>query len=141
MLLGFFGLGILAFQVRERDVQRFVPQADSDGVHRDAFLVQRIGVGLAEAVKLCALNASLLGDRLQLAQEVSVGFSFSIWKYQVVSLSVPLPHSVLDFPNELCRNRNESVLGRFLLALPLETELAPRLRLNMQCAFLPIEVC
>jgi hypothetical protein len=56
-------------------------------------------------------------------------------------LGVPLCHSVFDFPNQLCRNRNESVLGGFLLALALETELTPRLRLNMQGASLPVEVC
>src|ERR1700758_2791923 len=56
-------------------------------------------------------------------------------------LGVPLSHSVLDFPNQLCRNWNESVLSGFLLALTLETELTPRLRLYMQRAFFPVEVC
>jgi hypothetical protein len=58
-----------------------------------------------------------------------------------VWLSVPLSHSVFDFPDELCGNRNESVLGGFLLALAFETEMAPRLRLYMKRAFLPVEVC
>jgi hypothetical protein len=55
-------------------------------------------------------------------------------------LGVPLSHSLFDFPNQLCRNRNESVLSGFLLALALEAELAPRFRLNVQRAFLPVEV-
>src|SRR5947208_7745410 len=113
---------------------------DSDGIHRNAFLVQRVSVGLAEAVKLCAFDAGFLRNRLQLAQEVPVRFAFTVWKNQVMRLGVPLSHSLFDFPNQLCRNRNESVLGGFLLALAFEAELAPRLRLNVQRALLPVEV-
>jgi hypothetical protein len=36
MLLRFFGFGVLAFDVRERHVQRFVTDSDTDGVHRHA---------------------------------------------------------------------------------------------------------
>jgi hypothetical protein len=56
-------------------------------------------------------------------------------------LGIALPHSLFDFPNQLCRNRNESVLGGLLLALAFEAELAPRLRLNVQRALLPVEIC
>lgn len=52
MLLGFFRFGIFAFDVSERYVQRLVSEADSNGIHRDAFLLQRVGVCLTEAVKL-----------------------------------------------------------------------------------------
>src|SRR5690348_6737667 len=55
-------------------------------------------------------------------------------------LCILLSHSIPNLPDELCRDRNESVLGGFLLALALETELTPRLRLNMERAFLPVEV-
>jgi len=51
-------------------------------------------------------------------------------------LGVPLSHSLFDFPNQLCRNRNDG----FLLALAFEAELAPRFRLNVQRAFFPVEV-
>jgi hypothetical protein len=33
-----------------------MPEADADGVHRNSFFVERISKGLAEAVKLCALD-------------------------------------------------------------------------------------
>ena len=99
MFLRFFRFGVFAFEVGERHVQRLVPQADSDGVHRDPFFMQGVGIGLAEAVKLRALDASFLGNRLQFAQEVSVGFPISICEHQVMRLGVPLSHSVLDFPN------------------------------------------
>jgi hypothetical protein len=55
------------FEVGERHVQRLVPEPDADGVHADAFLVQRVGVGLAKAMKLCAFDASPLGNCLELA--------------------------------------------------------------------------
>jgi hypothetical protein len=67
VFLGFLRLGVLAFEIGERHVQRFVTEADSDGVHRDPFFVQGVGLGLAEAVKLRALDASLLGNCLELA--------------------------------------------------------------------------
>src|SRR6267378_8395969 len=101
-----------------------MPQTESDGVHRHAFFMQRVGVGLAKAVKLCAFDAGFLRNRLQLAQEVSVRRAFAVWKNQVMRVGVPVSHSLFDFPNQLCRNRNESVLGGFLLALALEPELA-----------------
>jgi len=103
--------------------------------------MQRVGVGLAEAVKVCAFDAGFLRNRLQLALEVTVRVSVPVRKHEIVALGVPPSHSVFDLPNELRRNRNESVLGGFLLALTLETELTPRLRLNMQCAFFPVEIC
>ena len=61
MFLRFLRFSILAFEVGERYVQRLVPEANSDGVHRNAFFVERVGVGLAEAVKLCAFDSSLPG--------------------------------------------------------------------------------
>jgi hypothetical protein len=67
MLLRFFRLSILAFEIRKRYVERLVTEPDSDGVHRYTFLVQSIGGGLAEAVKLCAFDAGFLRNRLQLA--------------------------------------------------------------------------
>jgi len=67
MFLRFFRLSILAFEVSERHVQRFVAEPDTDGVYRHAFFMQRVGVGLAEAVKLCTLDARLRGNRLQFA--------------------------------------------------------------------------
>jgi len=140
MFLGFFRLSILAFEVGERYVQRLVPEPDADCVYRHAFFMQCVGVGLAEAVKLGAFDAGFLRNRLQLAQEVTVRFALTIRKYQVMRLSVPFSHPVLDFPYQLRRNRNQSVLGGFLLALTFETKLTPRLRLNMQCAFFPVEV-
>lgn len=81
MLLGFLRLGILAFEVGERHIQRFVTEADSDGVDRDAGLVERFCVGLAEPMKLCVLNASFLCDRLQLAQEVIARFALTVRKH------------------------------------------------------------
>ena len=81
MLLRFFRLGILALEIGERYVQRLVPDANSDGVHRNAFFVERVGVGLAEAVKLCAFDARLLCNCLQLAQEMTVRFAFTVGKY------------------------------------------------------------
>ena len=67
MFLCFFRLSFLAFEIGERYVQRLVPEANSDGVHRNAFFVERVGVGLAEAVKLCAFDVGFLGNRLQFA--------------------------------------------------------------------------
>jgi hypothetical protein len=81
MFLGFFRLGILALEIGERYVQRLVPEANSDGVHRNAFFVERVGVGLAEAVKLGALDAGFLRNRLQLAQEVPIRFAFTVGKH------------------------------------------------------------
>src|SRR5215471_6879207 len=79
-------------------------------------------------------------DRFELPQEVSIGVPVSIWKQQIVRLGIPLSHSVLDLPNQLRRDRNESVLGRFLFLLALQAKMAPRLRLYMQRAFFPVEV-
>jgi hypothetical protein len=62
--LRFFRLGVLAFQVSERDVQRLVAETDSDGVHRNPFFMQCIGIGLAEAMQLGGLDTSLLGKSL-----------------------------------------------------------------------------
>src|ERR1700756_528904 len=116
-------------------------EANSYGVYRYAFFMQRVGKGLAEAVKLCAFDAGFLRNRLQLTQEVPVRFAFAVWENQVMRLGIALSHSLFDFPNQLCRNRNESIFGGFLLALALGTEMAPRLRLYMKRAFLPVEVC
>ena len=74
------------------------------------------------------------------APQLPVGLPISICEHQVMRLSVALSHPVFNFPNELCGDGNESVLSGFILALALETELAPRLRLNMLRAFLPVEV-
>jgi hypothetical protein len=74
VFLRFFRLGVLAFEVGERYVQRLVPETNSDGVDRYAFFMQRVGVGLAESVKLGAFNAGFLRNRLQLTQEVRVRF-------------------------------------------------------------------
>jgi hypothetical protein len=57
MFLGFFRLSIFAFEVGERYVQRLVPEPDADCVYRHAFFMKRVGVGLAESVKLGAFNA------------------------------------------------------------------------------------
>jgi hypothetical protein len=54
VLLRFFRLGVLALNIGKGHVERFVSEADSNGIHRDTFLVQRVGVGFAEAVKLCS---------------------------------------------------------------------------------------
>jgi len=62
MLLRFFRFSILAFEVGERHVERFVSEPDSDCVYRHAFFMQSVGVGLAEAVKLWALDAGFLGN-------------------------------------------------------------------------------
>jgi hypothetical protein len=78
-----------------------MPQSDSDRVHRHTLFVQGVGVSFAETVKLGTLDTGPLGDRFQPAQEVSVRLAFTVWKYQVVWVGIPLPHSVLDFPNEL----------------------------------------
>ena len=119
VLLSFLGFGVFTFEVSERYVQRLVSEADSNGIHRDAFLVQRVGVGLAEAVKLCAFNSSFLRNRFQLTQEVSIRVPASIWKHEIVGLGIPFSHSVLDLPNELRWDRNESVLGGLFFFLPL----------------------
>ena len=103
--------------------------------------MQFVGVSLAEPMKFGALDTSLHGNCLELVQEVPVGFAVSVWKNQVLRLGVPVSYSLFHFPNQLCRNRNESVLRRFLLALALEPELSPRLGLNVQRALLPVEVC
>jgi len=66
MFLSFFRLSILSFEVCERYIERLVSEPDSDGVDRHAFLVQSVGVGLAEAVKLCPFDARLLCNRLNL---------------------------------------------------------------------------
>jgi len=42
--------------------------------------MQRVGVGFAKAMKLCALDAGFLCNRFELAQKVAVGFSFPVWK-------------------------------------------------------------
>jgi hypothetical protein len=118
-----------------------VTESNTNGVHRDAFLMQRVGVGLAEAVKFSAFDTSFLCNRLQLAQEVSVGFSVSVGKNQIVRLGIPLSHSVLDLPNQLCRDRNESVLGGLLFLFALEAEMPPRFRLDVQRTLFPVEVC
>src|ERR1700757_2470496 len=102
--------------------------------------MQSVGVSFAEPVKLGAFDAGFLRNRLQLTQEMTVRFAFAVWKDHVMRLGVPLSHSVLDLPNELRWNRNESVRGGFLFALALETELTPCLRLNMQSAVFPVEV-
>ncbi len=68
-----------------------------DRVHRHAFFMQRVGMSLPKTMKLGGFDADLFRNRLQPAQEVTVGSSFSIWKYQVLRLGFPLPHSVLDF--------------------------------------------
>ena len=65
--MGFFGFGILAFEVSERYVQRLVTKTDSDGIHRDAFLMQCVGMSLAEAVKLGTFDSSFRSYRFQLA--------------------------------------------------------------------------
>ena len=59
---------------------------NTDWVNRHAFFMQRVGVCLAEAVKLRALDASLLGNCFQLAQEMSVGLSISICEHQDMRL-------------------------------------------------------
>lgn len=114
-------------------------QSNSGTVHRDALFVD-IGVGLAESVKLGILDAGFCRNRFQLAQEGTVRFALTVREHQFMRLGIPLSHSVVDFPNELCRNRNESVLGRFLFLLAFEAEMPPRLRLHVQRAFLPVEV-
>ena len=63
VLLRFFRLCILAFEVSQRHVQRFVTEADANGVHRDAFFVQGVGIALVEAVKFGAFDASFLSGR------------------------------------------------------------------------------
>jgi hypothetical protein len=73
MLLRFFRLGILALEIGERHVQRLVTEADSDRVHGDTFLMRCVGVGLAEAVKLCALDAGFLGNTLSLRRKCPSG--------------------------------------------------------------------
>ena len=78
MLLRFFGFSIVALEVRQGHVRRFVSEPDADGIHRNTFLVQCIGVGLAAAVKLGTLDTSLLGDGFELAQEVPVRFAFTV---------------------------------------------------------------
>ena len=65
MFLRFFGLGILAFEVSESHIERLVPEPDTDCVYRHAFLMQRVGVSLAEAVKLCTFDASILCNRFE----------------------------------------------------------------------------
>ena len=52
--------------------------------------MQCASIGLAEAVKLTAFDASFLSDRLQLAQEVSIGFSVPVGKNQIMRLGIPL---------------------------------------------------
>lgn len=46
MFLRFFRLSILALEVGERHVQRLVSEADSDGVDRNTFFMQGVGVDL-----------------------------------------------------------------------------------------------
>src|SRR5260370_40808178 len=67
MLLSFFGLSILAFEIGERHVKRLVPEADTASVYRHAFFMPRVSVRFAKAGKLCAFNTSLLGNCLELA--------------------------------------------------------------------------
>src|SRR5215475_10807527 len=102
--------------------------------------MQRVRVGLAEAMKFGAFYAGFLRNCFQLAQEVSVWFSIPVRKHQIMRLCVPLSHSVLDLPNELRWDRNESVLGGLLFLFALETEMAPGLRLHVQRALFPVEV-
>jgi len=60
VLLSFLRLCILAFEIGKRHVQRLVTEPDSNCVPRNAFFVQRISVGLAEAVKLRAFDTEEL---------------------------------------------------------------------------------
>jgi hypothetical protein len=123
MFLCFFGFGVLALEVGEGYVERFVTKPNSNRVHRYTFLMHCVGISLAEAVKLGALDASFLCNRLQLAQEVPVGLLVSAWKQEIVRLSVPLPRHLFDLPNQLCRDWNESVLGGLLFLFALEPEI------------------
>ena len=82
--------------------------------------MRRARIGLAEAVKLGTFYASLVGNRFQLAQEVPIRFLVSSWKHEIVGLGASLSHSVFDLPNQLRRDRNESVLGGFLFLLASE---------------------
>ncbi len=85
--------------------------------------MQRVGVGLAEAVKLCAFDAGFLRNYLQLASEVPVGFPVSIWKYQVVWLGVPLFHLSLIFQTSFAGIGMNLSLADFFLLLPLRRNL------------------
>jgi hypothetical protein len=69
MFLSLFRFCILPFEVGERYVQRFMPEANSDGVQRNAFFMERVGVGLAEAVELCGFDAHLLCNCLHLRRK------------------------------------------------------------------------
>jgi len=65
VLLRIFRFSVLAFEVGDGHIERFVTEADSDGVHRDPFFVQGIGVGLREAVKFGPVNPGFLRHRLR----------------------------------------------------------------------------
>jgi hypothetical protein len=50
-------------------------------VYRHAFLMQRVGVSLAEAVKLCTFDASILCNRFEFPQEMTVRFAFAVRRH------------------------------------------------------------
>lgn len=76
----------------------------------------------------------------ELAQEVPVDLALPICEYQLMLLGIALVHSLFDLRYQLCRNRNESVFSGLLFLLTLEAEMPPRFRLEVQCAFSPVEV-
>ena len=44
MVLRFFGLGVLAFEIGESHVQRFVTESDADVVYQDTFFAQMLEI-------------------------------------------------------------------------------------------------
>ena len=69
MLLSFLGFGIFPFEVSKRYVQRLVSETYSNGIHRDAFLVLRVGVGLPEAVELSVFDLGFFRNRFSLRRK------------------------------------------------------------------------
>src|SRR5215472_13456408 len=125
VLLCFLRLGVLPLEVGEGHVQRLVPEPNANRIYRHALFVQRVSIGLAVAVKLGVFDPSFLRNRLQLAQEVPIRLTRAVGEDQIVRMCVPLSHSVLDLPNKLRRDWDESVLRRFLFLLALQPEMAP----------------
>jgi hypothetical protein len=86
-------------------------------------LVQCVGVGLAEAVKLGVFHAGFLRNRFQLAQEVIIGFAFAIRKTKSCGWGVPLTHLSLIFQTSFAGIGINLSLADFFLLLPLRRNL------------------
>jgi hypothetical protein len=76
VFLCFFGFGVLAFEIGECHVERFVTEPDANRVYRNAFFVQRVSIGLAVAVKLGASTLAFFAIAFSLRRKCPSAFPF-----------------------------------------------------------------